>query len=208
MTQASPGPAGNHVDKYATSNPIERRMMAGFLTRLDRCVEGLAPRSLLEVGVGEGEILTRMMQRFPSAQASGIDLHDERLLAEWATRGLPATVGDATAIDAADGAFDLVLAIEVLEHIPSPERAVRELARVCRGHVVLSVPFEPIWRIGNMARGRYLREWGNTPGHVNHWSRWSFVRLVEQYFDVEEVVNPLPWTMLRARSRSMPGADG
>jgi hypothetical protein len=30
------------------------------------------------------------------------------------------------------------------------------------------VPREPIWRIGNMARGRYLGDLGNTPGHIQH----------------------------------------
>ena len=104
-------------------------------------------------------------------------------------------------IDAADGEYDLVLAIEVLEHVPEPERALREIARVCRGQVVLSVPREPIWRIGNMARGRYLRQLGDTPGHVNHWSAGSFRRLVARHFDVEQVRRPLPWTMIRAAVR-------
>ena len=194
-------PAGNTYDKYASSNPIERRMMQGFFAALDACVDGLAPTAVLEVGCGEGEVLERMIGTFPAARVAGIDLHDERLLAEWAERGLPARVGDINAIDAADGEYDLVLAIEVLEHVPEPERALREIARVCRGQVVLSVPREPIWRIGNMARGRYLRQLGDTPGHVNHWSAGSFRRLVARHFDVEQVRRPLPWTMIRAAVR-------
>jgi 2-polyprenyl-3-methyl-5-hydroxy-6-metoxy-1,4-benzoquinol methylase len=202
VTSVSPGsPAGNTYDKYASSNPIERRMMQGFFAALDACVDGLAPTAVLEVGCGEGEVLERMIGTFPAARVAGIDLHDERLLAEWAERGLPAKVGDINAIDAADGEYDLVLAIEVLEHVPEPERALREIARVCRGQVVLSVPREPIWRIGNMARGRYLRQLGDTPGHVNHWSAGSFRRLVARHFDVEQVRRPLPWTMIRAAVR-------
>jgi 2-polyprenyl-3-methyl-5-hydroxy-6-metoxy-1,4-benzoquinol methylase len=202
VTSVSPaGPAGNTYDKYASSNPIERRMMQGFFAALDACVEGLTLATVLEVGCGEGEVLERMIGTFPAARVAGIDLHDERLLAEWAERGLPAKVGDINAIDAADGEYDLVLAIEVLEHVPEPERALREIARVCRGQVVLSVPREPIWRIGNMARGRYLRQLGDTPGHVNHWSAGSFRRLVARHFDVEQVRRPLPWTMIRAAVR-------
>ena len=64
------------------------------------------------------------------------------------------------------------------------------------------MPFEPIWRVGNMARGRYFKQFGNTPGHVNHWNRWSFARDVGRYFDVVEVVSPMPWTMLKATVRS------
>ena len=100
----------------------------------------------------------------------------------------------------ADGEFDLVLAIEVLEHIPQPERALKEIARVCKGHVVFSVPLEPIWRIGNMARGRYIGQLGNTPGHVNHWTGKGFQRTVGTFFTIEQAANPMPWTMVRGRS--------
>ena len=198
---AAATPTGNHFDKYGATNPIERRMMAGFLRTLDRMLPATAPASILEVGVGEGEILQRLRQRFPIAEATGVDLDDPELMAEWKRRNLPCEVGDATALRFADGEFDLVLAIEVLEHVPDPDRALAELARVCRGSVVLSVPFEPVWRLGNMARGRYLKDLGNTPGHVNHWSRWSFRRFVATRFEVEAIASPLPWTMLRARPR-------
>jgi ubiquinone/menaquinone biosynthesis C-methylase UbiE len=108
---------------------------------------------------------------------------------------------DATRLPFPDDAFDLALAIEVMEHIPQPARALDELARVCTGTLVLSVPFEPVWRAGNLARRRYVRDWGNTPGHVNHWTRWGFRRFVADRFTVERVSSPLPWTMVRATTR-------
>ncbi len=114
---------------------------------------------------------------------------------------LACVFGDATRLPVPDGAFDLVLAIEVLEHIPVPDAALAELARVCSGTLIASVPFEPIWRAGNLARGRYVRDFGNTPGHVNHWTRWGFTRFVSTRFRVERVRNPLPWTMVRAHPR-------
>ncbi len=196
------GPIGNHYDKYASTNRIEQRMMRGFLSTLDHMLDGLQPTRVLEVGAGEGEILERLATRFPASTVQGIDLPDDDLAAEWTRRGVTAEFGDATALRFADAEFDLLLAIEVLEHIPRPERALREMARVVQGTVVFSVPFEPVWRAGNMARGRYVRQWGNTPGHVNHWNRWSFAKLVGQYFDVHEVASPMPWTMLRATSRT------
>jgi hypothetical protein len=51
----------------------------------------------------------------------------------------------------------------------------------------------------NMARGAYLRELGNTPGHLNHWSKRSFVSLLSRYGKVEHVRSPFPWTMLLVR---------
>lgn len=201
MTSAV-GPAGNHYDKYATGNPLERRMMDSFLRSIDDFTTvGVAPVSILEVGVGEGHILKRLTTRYPSAHAVGIDLPDEHLANLWEQEGIPAEVGDVTNLRFPDRSFDLVLAIEVLEHVSEPDRALREISRVAAGTVVLSVPREPIWRIGNMLRGRYLGSLGNTPGHVNHWSAKSFLRFVGSALDVESVATPLPWVVVRARRR-------
>jgi ubiquinone/menaquinone biosynthesis C-methylase UbiE len=191
-------PTGNTYDKYATTNPIERRMMQGFMAALDAMLDGLAPRRILEIGVGEGHVTERVRERFPDATIVGVDLPDEELAGDWRTAGLACLFGDATRLPVPDGAVDLVLAIEVLEHIPRPDAALAELARVCSGTLVASVPFEPIWRAGNVARGRYVRDLGNTPGHVNHWSRRGFTRFVGRRFEVEQVKSPLPWTMVRA----------
>jgi ubiquinone/menaquinone biosynthesis C-methylase UbiE len=109
--------------------------------------------------------------------------------------------GDVTRLPFADASVDLVVGLEVLEHVPTPARALTEIARVCRGHAIVSVPREPIWRIGNMARGRYLRDLGNTPGHVNHWSARSFERFVGSAMQVVGTELPLPWTMVQARPR-------
>ena len=87
-------------------------------------------------------------------------------------------------------------AIEVLEHVPEPEATLSEMARVARRHLLVSVPREPMWRMLNLARGAYLREMGNTPGHINHWSKVSFHSLLSRYGAVQEVRTPFPWTML------------
>jgi hypothetical protein len=73
------------------------------------------------------------------------------------------------------------------------------MARVARRHLLVSVPREPLWRALNMARGAYLREFGNTPGHLNHWSRRSFEALLGRYGQVQEARSPFPWTMLLVR---------
>jgi SAM-dependent methyltransferase len=191
-------PTGNTYDKYATTNPLEQRMMRGFMGALDELLEGLVPQRILEVGVGEGHVTARVQERFPKATIFGVDLPDDELAGDWRTAGLACVFGDATRLPAPDGAFDLVLAIEVLEHIPGPDAALAEIARVCSGTLIASVPFEPIWRVGNLARRRYVRQLGNTPGHVNHWTTWGFRRFVATRFDLDRVANPLPWTIVRA----------
>jgi hypothetical protein len=90
----------------------------------------------------------------------------------------------------------MAAAIEVLEHVPDPEHSLAEMARVAERWLLVSVPREPLWRVLNVARGAYLNRVGNTPGHVNHWSRRSFVALLSRYGKVEQVRAPFPWTVL------------
>jgi SAM-dependent methyltransferase len=189
---------GNTYDKYNSTNRIEQWMMRGFLRRLDVMLAGLEPLRILEVGVGEGQVMSRVRERFEDVPILGVDLPEAAFAENWRKRQLTCLFGDAAALPFPDRSFDLVLAIEVLEHVPSPARALGELARVCSGTFIGSVPFEPIWRAGNIVRKRYVSDWGNTPGHVNHWTSWGFARFVRDAFDVHEVSTPLPWTIVRA----------
>jgi hypothetical protein len=89
--------------------------------------------------------------------------------------------------------------MEVLEHVPEPQAVLAEMCRVASRWLLVSVPREPLWRALNLARGAYLRELGNTPGHVNHWSRRAFTELLGGYGELVELRSPLPWTMALVR---------
>lgn len=192
-------PTGNVVHKEATKNPIERRMVGGFSAALQRCLPSTA-RRVLEVGCGEGRQLAAIGSRFPEAHLVGLDLPDVELTQAWDGIESAMVQGSALTLPFTDRSFDLVLAIEVLEHLPDPDQALREIARVSSAAVVLSVPWEPVWRLGNLLRGRYVADLGNTPGHIQHWTRRGFAQLVERHLRVEEVLRPVPWTMIRGRA--------
>lgn len=198
----APVPTGNTYDKYGTSNPVERRIMQGFLRSLDAALPPAGVTSVLEVGVGEGDVSERVRSRHPAAAVVGVDLPDDALATHWRRRRLHNAFASASELPFRDRQFDLVLAIEVLEHVFDPAAALAEIARVAQGTVVLSVPCEPLWRVLNLARGKYARDLGNTPGHIQHWGPRSFPRLVGRHLDVIEVRRPLPWTMVVARRRS------
>jgi 2-polyprenyl-3-methyl-5-hydroxy-6-metoxy-1,4-benzoquinol methylase len=205
MSQASAAadvPTGNTFDKYGSNNPVVRRLMAGFERTLEELFSQAAPGSVLDVGCGEGILSAEWARRLEPGRVVGVDLADPKLEAEWAHRGaenLEFRAMRAEQLEFGENEFDLVAATEVLEHVSDPERALAEMARVARQHLLVSVPHEPLWRVLNVARGAYLRELGNTPGHVNHWNRRGFVNLLGRFGEVVEIRSPFPWTMLLVR---------
>ena len=196
---------GNTYDKYGSTNPVVRRLMAGFEGTLDELFRQADPQSILDVGCGEGVLTHQWAQHVGDGRrVVGIDLDDPTLHAEWAKRTAPNLeyrVMKAENLPFADGEFDAAAAIEVLEHVPDPEHTVAEMARVAQRWLLVSVPREPLWRMLNMARGAYWKDLGNTPGHVNHWSKRSFVALLERHGEVVQARSPFPWTMLLVRLR-------
>ena len=196
---------GNTYDKYGSTNPVVRRLMSGFERTLDELFVQAAPQSILDVGCGEGVLVEKWARRLgDERRVVGIDLDDPALHAEWAKRRAPNLeyrVMKAENLPFADGEFDAATAIEVLEHVPDAEHTVAEMARVAKRWMLVSVPREPLWRGLNMARGAYWKDLGNTPGHVNHWSKRSFVALLSRHGEVVQARSPFPWTMLLVRLR-------
>ncbi|HLJ02713.1 MAG TPA: class I SAM-dependent methyltransferase [Solirubrobacteraceae bacterium] len=196
-------PTGNTFDKYGSRNPVVRRLMSGFEGTLQDLFTRAAPTSVLDVGCGEGVLTERWARALGDRPVLGIDLDDPKLKEEWAGRRRQnlsfAAVDVAERLPYADDEFDLASAIEVLEHVPDPEHTLAEMARCAARHLLVSVPREPLWRMLNMARGAYWPALGNTPGHLNHWSRRSFVALLSRHGEVVEVRSPFPWTMLLVR---------
>ncbi len=193
---------GNTFDKYGSSNPVVRRLMDGFESTLDELFARADPESVLDIGCGEGVLTELWAQRLAPRRVVGIDLDDPKLRAEWERRPAPNLEFRALSAEPlpfASDEFDVATAIEVLEHLPHPERTLDEMARCARRHLIVSVPREPLWRGLNLARGAYLLQAGNTPGHLNHWSKRSVVRLLSRYGEVVEARSPLPWTMVLVR---------
>ncbi len=193
---------GNTYDKYGSTNPVVKRLMARFEGTLEELFTQAAPTSLLDVGCGEGVLVHEWAKQISPARVVGIDLEEPSIQAGWAERqaeNLEYKIMHAENLPFADGEFDCATAIEVLEHVPDPAHTVAEMARCASRHLLVSVPREPLWRGLNLARGAYIKELGNTPGHVNHWSKRSFVELLSRHGEVIEARSPFPWTMLLVR---------
>lgn len=202
-TDAEGTVTGNTYDKYNTTNPVAKRLQAGFEQSLDELFGKAAPGSLLDVGCGEAHHTHQWAQQLgESVRVVGIDLDDETLKGFWEQRTAPNLeykILKAENMPFDDNEFEVATAIEVLEHVPDPAHTISEMARVASKYLLVSVPREPIWRMVNMARGAYIKQLGNTPGHLNHWSKRGFMKELSKVGTVEEVRSPFPWTMLLVR---------
>jgi 2-polyprenyl-3-methyl-5-hydroxy-6-metoxy-1,4-benzoquinol methylase len=197
-------PAGNYYDKYRTANPLARYLMQGFLASFDALAARVPVSAALEIGCGEGELSIRLARR--GFRMRGCDISAE-IVEEARKRAREADV-EATfrtqpieSIDVRGEAAPFVVCCEVLEHLDDPRRGVDTLAALAQPYLLASVPREPLWRVLNLMRGKYVGAAGNTPGHVNHWSRRGFLDLLARRFEIVEVRTPLPWTMALCRRR-------
>jgi 2-polyprenyl-3-methyl-5-hydroxy-6-metoxy-1,4-benzoquinol methylase len=196
---------GNIYDKYNSCNPIIRWIMNGFADSLSELVAKVGPRTIHEVGCGEGYWVLEWRQQGIEARGSDFSKKVIKIACENAQdRNLSPTVFSTRSIydiEPEQDSADLIVCCEVLEHLESPEAGLAALQRVASNHVILSVPREPIWSLLNLIRGKYFNTLGNTPGHIQHWSRRKFIEFADRFFDVVEVKTPLPWTMLLCKVR-------
>ena len=194
---------GTASDKYESRNPIARYLVNGF----DRAIAGTAascrPSRIVEIGCGEGHV-TKLLLDSTKATLKCYDISDALLddarnaVASNRVRFFNCSIYD---MEPESPPPDLVVCCEVLEHLDDPNKGLEKLASLKAEHYLLSVPREPVWRVLNFVRGAYIRDFGNSPGHVQHWSKRGFIRFVRQKFDVVRCLSPIPWTVLLCKPR-------
>lgn len=186
--------------KFLNQTPIQLKLVGQFHKKFMKVLSGLSPETILELGCGEGYLLSKIHEQMPGVSKLGLDNLPQAL--EEGHRLFPdlkLEIGDIYHIAHADKSWDVVIASEVLEHLDEPLKALEELRRVAQRYVILTVPHEPWFRLGNLARGRNIKRFGNHPEHLNLWSRKSFVRFVSQRMTVQMVKGAFPWTIVVAK---------
>lgn len=182
---------------------IGAKLLDGYFKSVARLVArtGLTKGKAIELGCGEGFSTQRLRDLLPE----GVSLEASEYVEELVPRAqknnpdVKVTQESVYELKHKDNTFDIVFLLEVLEHLDYPEVALEEIQRVLKpgGYLVLGVPREPLWRALNMSRGKYLKDLGNTPGHLNHWSKRTLIKFMKKHFTVpKHVRNPLPWTQV------------
>ena len=185
---------GNYYKKHKSTNLIVKYLMKNFHGTLFGMIELVSPSTMLDIGCGEGYTLRRLKDKYPQINIEGTDIEPEIIeIAKEENPDIKFKVESAYSIDKPVMSFDLVTVLEVLEHLEYPDKAIAEAKRLTNKHCIFSVPYEPYWRILNILRLKYISDLGNTPGHINHWGRDEFGKLLSKHFINVELETAFPW---------------
>ncbi|MCD4653667.1 class I SAM-dependent methyltransferase [bacterium] len=198
---------GNYYDKYGSKNPVARWLTSGFKRSwaelLNLSMENELSKSILEVGCGDGQLLdwSRETLNFQGLTVGLEPGYEVLQTGKSRFIHLLLITGSIYDLPFPDNSFDLITVPEVFEHLKYPQKALTEVCRVSRRYVLASVPWEPVWRLANLVRGSYWSYLGNTPGHIQHFSRKGFIRFIQSRTEIVEIQQPFPWTMILAEVR-------
>ena len=134
--------SGLKMYRFKEKEDLPRVKMAlGFL-------KGIYPENLLDVGSGRGVFLFPFMRDFPYAEVTALDILPHRfefldMIRSGGIERLNVLQENICTWDAPDNSFDVVTMLEVLEHIPEVEQAVKNAVRLAKRFVVVSVPSKP-----------------------------------------------------------------
>lgn len=189
------------LQEYKNQNIIVKYLFENFFRTIKQIIESLDPNDrILEIGCGAGESSRRIINML-SEQYFEVSEYDERYIEILRKTGFPVKITQESVyqLNRKDNEFNCIILLEVLEHLYDYRAAIEEIFRVAERHVIISVPNEPLWSILNMLRGKYIKSLGNTPGHVNRWSRYRIAKLIEEFATSQTIYTPIPWIVIHAK---------
>ena len=186
---------GNYYNKHESKNPFIRFLVNNFHKKLVSLIKSIQFKEILDIGCGEGYTSNYLKEKL-NIPILGIDIGGEVInKAKKLHPNVSFKAGSIYNLKQKNNSFDLVIATEVLEHLEFPDKGIEEAKRVSRKYCIFSVPYEPIWRVLNLLRLAYIKDLGNSPGHIQHWNKSQFKKVLKTHFDKIIIVNALIWNI-------------
>ncbi len=195
--------------KYENSGRVGQVLLANYFKQLEvltrEALDSGTITSALEIGCGPGYSTKKISKFLPKAVRLDASEYVKPLVsvAKKNNPKLKIWQEDIYHLKSNSNSYDLIYLLEVLEHLDYPKVALNEIRRVLKpgGFLIVGVPREPLWRFLNMARGAYWSNFGNTPGHLNHWSSPAIGEFLHKNIGSKvSVKRPLPWTLVLSKT--------
>jgi len=194
-------PETSNYQKHISRNPLQKFLIENFYKSLVSLAKSVRPVTVLDAGCGEGFSLVNLRRSKIGKVYEGVDYsHDAIRLGKKLYPKLNIKLANIYDLPYKNSAFDLVICTEVLEHLEKPHKALSEIKRVAKKYIILSVPNEPFFILGNLFRGKYIKSFGNNPEHINHWNAGGFKKFLRSGgLKMSGARYPFPWTVILAR---------
>jgi ubiquinone/menaquinone biosynthesis C-methylase UbiE len=177
-------------------NPLTRRVTGHFVKDILSEVDSLNIDSILDIGCGTGYITKSLQDHSSTCLACDLDLSRLMLAKEYTNGSVSLIAADVTKLPFKGTTFDLVVASEVLEHVPNSDLMLKEIKRVSRNYVIITVPYEPIFHVANFLRGKNVTRFGNPEDHIHHFNKRSLEKMLSEYFSQVNIkINSTFWLM-------------
>lgn len=188
----------SNLNKHMSKNPLQKFLIKNYYNYLLKIIKRENPKSILDVGCGEGFTLDTLRKNKIGKTIIGIDNSKESIrIGKILFPKVKIEHASIYDMPFPNNSFDLVICTEVLEHLKTPSLAIEEVKRVSRGNILISVPNEPFFMLGNFLRGKNMEKLGNDPEHINHWTIFSFASFLKtQGLKIMSVKLPFPWILI------------
>ena len=189
-------------NKYHCQHQFAINRIGNFLDNLTQLITLIKPSYIFNIGCGEGLDIKNIYEKgkINIEYCCGLDLNFDALkMAKQMSTNVKfdAIKGDIYYLPSTLNRFDLILCLEVLEHLTFPGKVLKEISQHFNGYCIFSVPNEPLYRLTRLLLFKQnIRQLGNHPEHLNHWSKNKFSRLLRKYFIIDQLVTPFPWTIV------------
>lgn len=189
--------------KHTSKNPVQKFLIKNFYSQLLSLIKPLKPESILDAGCGEGFSLNQLKENNIGKKLEGLEYSKISInLGKKVFPHLNIKKGSVYNMPYKNSSFDLIVCTEVLEHLEDPKKGLLEIMRVSKKYIIFSVPNEPFFMLGNLLRGKNLKRFGNDEDHINHFTIYSFQKLLKKNgLKVRELKLPFPWIMILAEKK-------
>ena len=200
-----------HIEQtnYISQNPLIKALVSNFIDKICASLTsiGASKKQGIDAGCGEAHMLGHLHDRGVLGEIVAVDANNDYLA--YARQSHPYDhflAADLIGLPFPDHTFDYVISTEVFEHLDDPVSAITELRRIGKkgAYLIISVPFEPFFHVGNIARGKYWNRGGYTPDHKNLWRRNDFRRFLAPFVIIEKEYGfkSFPWLLFVCRFKS------
>lgn len=195
----------SNFKKYTSRNLLKRWLITSYQRQVIKLIDLVSPQKILDVGCGEGFLEKALLaRRSKGLKIVAVDKDPQvlKVAKKNVRQGVKFSQGDIYQLSFPDASFDLVLALEILEHLGNPGLALQELLRVTESFLILSVPNEPLFSIASFLSGSYWKTWGRHPEHKNFWNKHQFCQfLKKEEVLAERILTPFPWIVVLGKKK-------